>query len=102
MLDKLTKSIKVFGAALDATDFPLSLQIKQNYLNQLAQNLVIAPNFLDPYEGLLLFSRVLQKDTYLKIGKLPIDSWLTPKPNINDLFLINQLEFQTTYSIFPT
>ena len=94
MPKNLEKLIKVFGAALDATDFPLSLQIKQNYLNQLAQNLIIDPNFLDPYEGLLLFSRVLSKDKYLKIGKFPIESWLTPRPNLQDLPLMNQLDFQ--------
>jgi arginase family enzyme len=94
MPKNLGKLIKVFGAALDASDFPLSLQIKQNYLKQLAQNLVITPNFLDPYEGLLLFSRVLSKDKYHKIGKFPIESWLTPKPNLEDLPLLNQLEFQ--------
>ncbi|MHA1988090.1 MAG: arginase family protein [Promethearchaeota archaeon] len=94
MTENLGKLIKVFGAALDASDFPLSLQIKQNYLKQLAQNLVITPNFLDPYEGLLLFSRVLSKDKFLKIGKFPIESWLTPKPNLEDFPLINQLEFQ--------
>jgi arginase family enzyme len=90
----LVKSIKVFGAALDASDFPLSLQIKQNYLNQLAQNLVKDPNLLDPYEGFLLFSQELTKSKYVKIGKLPIESWLTPKPNLEDLPLMNQLEFQ--------
>jgi arginase family enzyme len=94
MPENLEKIIKVFGAALDATDFPLSLQFKQIYLNQLAQNLVSAPNFLDPYEGLLLFSRVLSKDKYCKIGKFTIESWLTPKPNPEDLSLMNQLEFQ--------
>ncbi|MHA1913154.1 MAG: arginase family protein [Promethearchaeota archaeon] len=90
----MVKSIKVFGAALDAADFPISLQIKQNYLNQLAQNLVVNPNFLDPYEALLLYSRVLLTDKYIKMGKFPIESWLTPKPNLEDLPLINQLEFQ--------
>jgi arginase family enzyme len=90
----LEKSIKVFGAALDASDFPLSLQMKQNYLNNLAQNLVADPNFLDPYEGLLSFSRVLSKDKFLKFGKFPTESWLTPKPNMEDLPLLNQLEFQ--------
>ncbi|MFX1425177.1 MAG: arginase family protein [Promethearchaeota archaeon] len=94
MSEKLFKSIKVFGAALDATDFPLSLQMKKNYLNQLTQNLVVGPNFLDPYEGLLLHSCALSKDKYLKMGKFPIESWLTPKPNLEDFSLINQLEFQ--------
>ncbi|MFX1280398.1 MAG: arginase family protein [Promethearchaeota archaeon] len=90
------KSVKIFGAALDASDFALSLQFKLNYLNKLNHNLIELnqPNFADPYEGLLLFSRVLLKDKYLKIGKFPIESWLTPKPNIKDLSLIDQLEFQ--------
>jgi arginase family enzyme len=90
----LVNSIKVFGAALDATDFSLSLQIKQNYLNQLAQNLVKGPNFLDPYDGFLLFSQELSQDKYFKMGKFPIESWLTPKPHLEDLPLVNQLEFQ--------
>ena len=90
----MVKLIKVFGAALDATDFPLSLQIKLNYLNQLAQNFEIDPNFLDPYEAMLLNSRVLLKNNYHKMGKFPIESWLTPKPNLEDLPLMNQLEFQ--------
>lgn len=94
MPESLEKLIKVFGAALDATDFAISLQMKTNYLRKLAQDLIENPNFLDPYEGLLLFSRVLPKDKYLKIGKFFIDSWLTPKPNIKDLYLMNQLVFQ--------
>jgi len=94
MAKNLNKLIKVFGAALDATDFPLSLQIKKNYLNQLAQNLIFDPNFLDPYEGCLFLSPLLSKEKYLKIGKFPIESWLTPKPNLEDLPLMNQLEFQ--------
>ncbi|MFW9823713.1 MAG: arginase family protein [Candidatus Thorarchaeota archaeon] len=88
------KLIKVFGAALDATDIPLSIQMKQNYLNQLAQDLVPIPNFLDPYEGLLQLSRLLINDKFVKIGKFPIESWLTPKPNPEDSHLMKQVEFQ--------
>ena len=90
----MVKTIKVFGASLDASDFPLSLQLKQNYLNQLAQNLIKSPNLLDPYEGLLFFSQELTRSKYVKTGKFPIESWLTPKPNLEDLPLMNQLEFQ--------
>jgi arginase family enzyme len=90
----MEKKVKVFGAALDATDFPLNVQTKLVYLNRIAQNAVPEPNFLDPYEGLLLFSEVLSNDKYLKIGKLPVDSWLTPKPTIQDYPLITQEEFQ--------
>ncbi|MFX1392782.1 MAG: arginase family protein [Promethearchaeota archaeon] len=90
----MEKRIKVFGAALDATDFPLSIQTKHAYLNRLAQNLITEPNFLDPYEGFLLYSSILSKENYLKIGKFPIESWLRPKPNIEDYPFVNQLEFQ--------
>lgn len=90
----MEKEIKVFGAALDAADFPFSIQTKLAYLSRLAQNLIIEPNFLDPYESLLLFSRILPQTKYTKIGKFPIESWLTPKPNLEDYLLINQLEFQ--------
>ena len=90
----MVKKLKIFGAALDATDFPLNVQTKLVYLNRVAQNRILEPDFLDPYEGLLLSSRVLSNDKYLKIGKLPVESWLTPKPEIEDYPLINQEEFQ--------
>jgi len=90
----MEKKVKVFGAALDATDFPLNIQTKLVYLNRVAQNTVPEPSFLDPYEGLLLFSRLLSNDKYIKIGKFPVESWLAPKPAIEDHPLINQEEFQ--------
>jgi len=90
----MEKKIKVFGAALDATDFPLNIQTKYAYLNSLTQNLITEPNFLDPYEGFLLYSSILSKEKYHKIGKFPVESWLTPKPNIEDYPFVNQLEFQ--------
>lgn len=90
----MEKKIKVFGAALDATDFPLSIQTKHAYLSRLAQNLITEPNFLDPYEGLLLYSRILSKEKYLKIGKFSVESWVSPKPDIEDYPFVNQSEFQ--------
>lgn len=90
----MEKKVKVFGAALDATDFPLNIQTKLAYLRRLSQNAPPEPNFLDPYDGLLLYSRVLSSERFIKIGKLPVESWLTPKPTIEDYPLINQKEFQ--------
>ncbi len=90
----MVKRVKVFGTALDATDFPLNIQTKLAYLTRLSQNLIKEPNFLDPYDGFLQYSRVLSDEKYTKMGKFPIDSWLTPKPNIEDFPLINQLMFQ--------
>ncbi|MHA1376689.1 MAG: arginase family protein [Promethearchaeota archaeon] len=89
----MRKKIKVFGAAVDASDFPLSIQMKLAYLNQLAQNLGDKTNFIDPYEAFLMHSSILTEQRFLKIGKFPIDSWLTPKPKLEDLHLINQFNF---------
>jgi arginase family enzyme len=90
----MVKRVKIFGAALDATDFPLNVQTKMAYLTRLSQNTIKEPNFLDPHDGFLLNSRVLSDEKYIKIGKFPIESWLTPKPDIEDFPLINQLMFQ--------
>jgi len=89
----MRKKIKVFGAAVDASDFPLSIQMKLAYLNQLAQNLGNKSNFIDPYEAFLMHSSILAEQKFLKIGKFPIDSWLTPKPKLEDFHLINQFNF---------
>ena len=91
----MRKKIKVFGAAVDASDFPLSIQMKLAYLNQLAQNFEHKnkSNFIDPYEAFLMHSRILTEQKFLKIGKFPIDSWLTPKPKLEDFHLINQFNF---------
>ena len=88
-------SIKVFGAALDANDSPLKVLAKCSYINRLAQNL-INPNedFKDPYEGLLKISKVLNKEQFEKVGKFPITSWLTPKPNIDDFPSLDPARYQ--------
>jgi arginase family enzyme len=91
----MRKKIKVFGAAVDASDFPLSIQMKLTYLNQLAQNFgqKNKSNFIDPYEAFLMHSSILTEQKFLKIGKFSIDSWLTPKPKLEDFHLINQFNF---------
>ena len=92
----MDKKLKVFGAALDAIDDPLKVRIKQAYLSRLSQNLIDPKtNFLDPYEGLLASSRELARDKYIKIGKFPVESWLTPKPDLEDWVLLDEIEFRT-------
>ena len=86
--------VKVFGAALEASDFALTIQMKLAYLNRLANGLVEKSDFLDPYDGFLNLSRILKKGFFKKVGKFPIESWLTPKPKLKDIQLINQINFQ--------
>ncbi|MFX1340818.1 MAG: arginase family protein, partial [Promethearchaeota archaeon] len=91
----MNKKIKVFGAALDPIDDPMKVLAKCSYINRLAQNIVDPERtFLDPYDGLLKFSKVLNKEKYIKIGKFSIESWLTPKPNIEDYPLLDPFKYQ--------
>jgi arginase family enzyme len=91
----MNKKIKVFGAALDPIDDPMKVLAKCSYINRLAQNIVDPERkFLDPYDGLLKYSKVLSKDEFIKIGKFPIESWLTPKPNIEDYPLLDPFKYQ--------
>ncbi|MBN1799958.1 MAG: arginase family protein [Candidatus Lokiarchaeota archaeon] len=90
----MKKNIKIFGASLDATDLPLSIKTKLLYLDRRLRKEIPEPSFFDPYDGILLYSKILSNDKYLKIGKIPIKTWLTPKPCIEDISRINQLAFQ--------
>jgi arginase family enzyme len=91
----MSRKIKVFGAALDPIDDPMKVLAKCSYINRLAQNIVDPERkFLDPYDGLLKFSKVLSKEEYIKIGKFPIESWLTPKPKIEDYPLLDPFKYQ--------
>ena len=91
----MDKKIKVFGAALDVIDDPTKILAKCSYINRWVQNRIDPErNFLDPYEGLLKYSKVLQNEKFIKIGKFPVDSWITPKPNIEDYSLLHPLKYQ--------
>ncbi|MFX0070047.1 MAG: arginase family protein [Candidatus Hermodarchaeota archaeon] len=91
----MDKKIKVFGAALDALDDPIKVLAKCSYINKLAQNLIeLERDFLDPYDGLLKLSSLLKKEEFIKIGKFPIETWLTPKPKIEDYPLLDPLKYQ--------
>jgi len=95
MASKIEKSVKVFGAALDATDNPIKILAKRSYLNRLAQKIMENNiDIKDPYEGFLLYSRLLSKKRFNKIGKFNIASWLRPKPNIEDYLSIDAINYQ--------
>ncbi len=94
-MSRLNRIIKIFGAALDPNDDPLKIISKHAYIKRKAQKLLDTnEDFLDPYEGLIKFSRALKNDKFEKIGKFPIESWLRPKPEIEDLPKLNPVDFQ--------
>ena len=89
------KKIKVFGAALDPNDDPMKILAKCAYINRLAQNLIDPEkDFLDPYDGILKYSKVLQQENFIKMGKFPVESWLTPRPNVEDYHKLDPRVFQ--------
>ncbi len=91
----MDKEIKVFGAALDAIDDPMKVLTKCSYINKLAQNLIDPErSFLDPYDGMLKYSKILQREDFTKIGKFPIETWLTPKPKVEDFPLVDPFKYQ--------
>ncbi|MHC1591015.1 MAG: arginase family protein [Candidatus Helarchaeales archaeon] len=82
---------KVFGVALDASDSPRSLMVKHAYIERLSRGKVKEPNYLDPYEA---FKASIQIENAEFIGKVPVETWLTPKPLPEDASLITPIDFR--------
>lgn len=77
---------KIFGAALDALDSPERLYLKLSYLRSLEREL-INDRIQDPYDAIRGFvtkgDPVFEESAWF--GKIDIDTWLTPRPNLSDL-----------------
>lgn len=90
----MAKKVKVFGAALDPSDSETKIAIKQAHLNALAMHISPKTKFIDPYDAFIKESKVLTKPLFDKIGRFPIESWLTPKPQLEDALFLNPLDFK--------
>lgn len=85
-----TLNYKFFGVALDPIDMSHHMAVKHAYLNALVAGTVPKPNFLDPYDALTSHLQDLfASQCFTKAGRVPVDSWLTPKPNVEDAPLVN-------------
>jgi arginase family enzyme len=70
-----------FGAALDPDEGLDSIQRKITYLLSGKRS-----EFEDPYDGLTkTLSNLLTSPSFVKHGKIDVESWLTPKPKKEDL-----------------
>jgi arginase family enzyme len=81
-----TDKKKLFGVALDPVDDPWSLRIKQAWMN--ADRSILDPlsAYLDPYDAVTgSMADILEEHHIEPIGKLPVPSWLWPKPDLTDL-----------------
>jgi len=90
----LVRYIKVFGAALDPSDSETKIIIKQAHLDALAKRIPEKSKYLDPYDALIAESKILNHLRFQKLGKFPIESWLCPKPEIEDYIFMTPLNFR--------
>jgi arginase family enzyme len=90
----MLKEIKVFGASLDPSDTQTKISIKQAYLSALASGNKEKSKYLDAYDTFIAHSKYLKLPNFEKIGKFPIESWLRPKPDIEDFQFMNPLDFR--------
>ncbi|MHA1651648.1 MAG: arginase family protein [Candidatus Helarchaeota archaeon] len=88
------KRIKVFGAALDPADSETKIAMKQAHLQMFFSRQTPKSKYKDPYEAFITESKVLSSESFEKIGRFPIESWLTPKPVIEDSIFMTPLDFR--------
>lgn len=81
---KLGKVAGIFGVPFDPTDSPERLNLKLAYVSQFLNGVPIAERFQDPYDVVQAdLSNEFSENFWL--GKMPVDSWLTPRPKVSDL-----------------
>lgn len=82
----MVRKIRIFGAALDALSSLERVNLKGAYINHLRKTSLIGEGFEDPYDFIKTHvkrSLVLNNNIQWS-GKIPIPSWLTPKPQKSD------------------
>ena len=87
--------MRIFGASLDPLDAIERINLKLSYLEFLIDSPPELEKHFDPYDMLYQFLvedlALIQSDLW--IGKIPIESWLTPKPRLDDSFRLSHLNF---------
>lgn len=81
------KNRKIFGVALDASDDPLTLQLKGASIR--AQERGIEGLCTNPYEALMKQWPEVE-GSIEPVGNVPVPSWLTPLPRPSDRHLITK------------
>jgi arginase family enzyme len=80
---------KLFGVALDPADDPWSLQLKQAWMAADPAGLDWLSACRDPYEAVTSgLAGLLREHGIEPAGRVPIPTWLAPKPDLSDLPLL--------------
>lgn len=83
-------SILFFGVPLDPDDREERCLVKRAYIYALIRGHVPTPNFLTPYEALVHhLQEIFANPKFVKLGEVPVESWLRPKPSPSDLSMVN-------------
>lgn len=87
---KKRKIVKAFGVAFDPDEYIGAIE-RQYYITLLKYGIDYLKDISDPYDLLIPYieetigSNALVK----KLGKMPVESWLSPKPDLEDEELVN-------------
>jgi arginase family enzyme len=90
----LVEKVSFFGSSLDVLDATEKVEIKRAYILAVLAGKEPQPNFLDPYEALGSMSASTFGYACEWCGKVPIDTWLTPKPLPQDLFMVTSENYK--------
>ncbi|MBS7647414.1 MAG: arginase family protein [Candidatus Bathyarchaeia archaeon] len=83
------KKIKVFGVAFDPDEYIGAIE-RQYYLALLKSGIDYIKEISDPYDLMMPYiCEIYKPNTVIKLGKVPVESWLSPKPELDDEVLVN-------------
>ena len=81
-----------FGCALDVLDAPEKLAMKLGYLNALREGVIDEAVARDPYD--LLARELTGADGLVTVGRLELESWMTPRPRLDVLDMVDVLLYR--------
>jgi len=90
----LNRDVRIFGVPFDPVDSPERLNLKLAYLSRSADVWRRPERILDPYDLIQadLGHKACLLDQSAWLGKVPVDSWLTPRPKARDFPILGGSE----------
>ncbi len=86
---------KLFGAALDALDDPVRVDLKQAYIQACQAGHIPVDLPLDPFDAISPMVANSCQNTVSIAGKLELPDWLTPRPSTVDVSLVHPARYRS-------